>query len=147
MLELLYTCVANLAKIMAQREITLPDEQHHYIEKGDYNRCIYHKREFDATERTIIVMHDAEKLIELCDKTGDLDDGAFIVADGAYSGEENSQTAALHNLKLVTTNFTGRKPDEIYADFKFPDDGHLLLEGINSCTPSECIYDSGNKSP
>lgn len=49
-----------------------------------------------------------------------------------------------HNLKLVTTNFTGRKPDEIYADFKFSDGGHFLLECINGCTPSECIYDSGN---
>ena len=74
LLELFYTCVANLAKIMNQREITLPDEQYHYIEKDDYNRCIYHKRELDATERTIVVMHDAEKLIGLCDRTGDLDD-------------------------------------------------------------------------
>ena len=74
LLELFYTCVANLAKIMNQREITLPDEQYHYIEKDDYNRCIYHKPELDATERTIVVMHDAEKLIELCDQTGDLDD-------------------------------------------------------------------------
>ena len=221
LLELFYICVANLAKIMNQREITLPKEQYHYIEKDDYNRCIYHKREFDATERTIVVMHDAEKLIELCDKTGELDDtseyqllirllkertimdgdgtrrlrkkeevenpseallnpsdpeatfrykaggknlgyvgnvvesvgekgslitdyayekniyadnqfmkdyleqqdtfddGAFLVADGAYSGEMNSQ-------------------------IKFSDDGHFLLECINGCTPSECIYDSGN---
>ena len=54
------------------------------------------------------------------------DEGAFIVADGAYSGETNSQIAASHNLKLITTNFTGRKPDEIYADFKFSNDGHFL---------------------
>ena len=74
LLELFYTCVANLAKIMNQREITLPEEQCHYSEKDDYNRCIYHRRELDAAERTIVVMHDAEKLIELCDKTGDLDD-------------------------------------------------------------------------
>lgn len=47
-------------------------------------------------------------------------DGSFIVADGAYSGEENSRLASEHNLKLVTTNFTGRKPDEIYADLSLP---------------------------
>ncbi len=76
LLELFYTCVANLAKIMNQREITIPEEQCHYIEKDDYNRCIYHKRELDATERTIVVMHDAEKLIALCDKTGELDDAS-----------------------------------------------------------------------
>ena len=51
---------------------------------------------------------------------------------------------ASHNLKLITTNFTGRKPEEIYADFKFSDDGHFLLECINGCMPSECNYDAGN---
>jgi len=71
-------------------------------------------------------------------------DGSFIAADGAYSGEENSRLASQHNIKLVTTNFTGRKPDEIYADFKFTEDGHFLIECINGCTPDECIYDSGN---
>lgn len=246
LLELFYTCVANLAKIMNQRDISLPKEQHHYIEKDDYNRCIYHQRELDATERTIVVMHDAEKLIEICNKTGDLDDtseyqllirllkertiiddgtrrlrkkeevenssevllnpsdpdatfrykagsknlgyvgnvvesvgekgslitdyayekniyadsqfmkdyleqhdtfndGAFLVADGAYNSETNSQMASSHNLKLITTNFTSHKPDEIYADFKFTEDGHFLIECINGCTPEKCIYDSGNE--
>ena len=230
LLELFYTCVANLAKIMNQREVLLPKEQHHYIEKDDYNRFIYHQREVDAAERTVVVMHDAEKLIGLCDKTGDLDDtseyqllirllkertvmdddggrrlrkkeeiqnssevllnpsdpdatfrykaggknlgyvgnvvesvgangslitdyayekniytdnqfmkdylerqdtfddGSFIVADGAYSGEANIKAAESHNLKLVTTNFTSRKPDEIYAGFRFTEDGHFLIE-------------------
>ena len=246
LLELFYTCVANLAKIMDQRGITLPEGQRHYIEKDDYNRCIYHKRELDAAERTIVVMHDAEKLIALCDKTGELDDtseyqllirllkertitdgngfrrlrqkeevenpsevllnpsdpeatfrykageknlgyvgnivesvgekgslvtdyayeknthtdnqfmkdyleeqgaydeGAFLVADGAYSGETNTRMAASHNLRLVTTNFTGRKPDEIYADFRFTEDGHFLMECINGCKPEKCTYDPSN---
>lgn len=245
LLELFYTCVANLARIMNQREIEIPEEQKHYIEKDDYNRFIYHKRDLDATERTIVVMHDAEVLIHLCSGTGEVDDtseyqllirllkertiiddgsrrlrnkdevenpsevllnpsdpeatfrykaggknlgyvgnvvesvgetgslitdyayekntyadnqfmkdylneqpsfkeGAFIVADGAYSGEENSRLATGHNLKLVTTNFTGRKPDEIYAEFKFTEDGHYLLKCINGCSPEECKYDPGN---
>lgn len=165
LLELFYTCVTNLAKIINQRGISLLEEQHHYVEKDDYNRCIYHKRGLDATERTVVVMHDAEKLIEICDKTGEFDDtseyqllirllkertildddGAFIVADGAFNSEANSQMAESHNLKLVTTNFTGRKPDEIYADFKFTEDGRFLIECINGCTPTECTYDSGNE--
>lgn len=246
LLELFYTCVANLAKIMNQRNVSLPAKQHHYIEKDDYNRCIYHKREIDAMERTIGVMHDAEKLIEICDKTGDFDDtseyqllirllkertiiddngrrlrkkeevenssqvllnpsdpeatfrykagikhlgyvgnvvesvgengslvtdyayeknvytdnqfmkdyleqqdtftnGAVLVADGAYNSEENIQMASSHNLKLVTTNFTSHKPDEIYADFRFTEDGKFLLECINKCSPEECTYDAGNE--
>ncbi len=50
-----------------------------------------------------------------------------------------------HNIKLVTTNFTGRKPDELYAEFKFTEDGHYLIECINGCSPEECKYDSGNE--
>ena len=74
LLELFYTCVANLCKIMDERGTKIPDEQHHYIEKDDYNKCIYHKRDMDATERTVIVMKDADILIKICDSTGDFDD-------------------------------------------------------------------------
>lgn len=52
-------------------------------------------------------------------KQSSFDDGSFIVADGAYSGEDNFKMANEHNIKLVTTNFTGRKPGDIYAEFKF----------------------------
>lgn len=164
LLELFYTCVSNLCKIMNERGTKIPDEQHHYIEKDDYNKCIYHKRNMDATERTIVVMKDADILIKICDSTGDFDDtseyqllirllkertiidddGSFLVADGAYSGEKNSRLASEHNLKLVTTNFTGRKPDEIYADFVFTEDGKYLIKCKNDCNPEECSYDPGN---
>ena len=247
LLELFYTCVANLCKIMDERGTKIPDEQYHYIKKDDYNKCIYHKRDMDATERNVVVMKDADILIKICDSTGDFDDtseyqllirllkertiidddgsrrlrqkeavenpsevllnpsdpeatfrykaggrhlgyvgnvveavgeksslvivydyqqntyadnqfmkdylnekkdfsdGSFIVADGAYSGEENSRLASEHNLKLVTTNFTGRKPDEIYADFVFTDDGKYLIKCKNNRVPEDCIYDPGNE--
>lgn len=72
LLELFYTCTANLAKVMVSRGVTLPEKQKHYVEKDDYNAFIYHQRKLDANERTIVVMHDAEKLLELCE--GDFDD-------------------------------------------------------------------------
>ena len=75
MLELFYTCVANLAKIMAKRGTKLSDEQQHYVEKDDYNHFIYHQKSTGAMERILTVMHDAEKLIRQCDGTGgDFDD-------------------------------------------------------------------------
>lgn len=67
MLELFYTCVANLAKIMEHRGASLPDGQKHYTEKDDYNNYLYHQRDKDAVERTIVVMHDAEKLLKICE--------------------------------------------------------------------------------
>lgn len=74
MLELFYTCVANLAKIMVKRGTKLSDGQQHYVEKDDYNRFIYHQKSTSVTERLLTVMHDAENLIGLCDAGGDFDD-------------------------------------------------------------------------
>lgn len=244
LLELFYTCVANLAKIMQQRELEIPENQRHYVEKDDYNRFIYHRQDLDASERTIVVMHDAEKLVELCEGSFDdtseyqllirllkeqttfnddgdrrlrekyekedpskvlmnpsdpeatfrkkagakhigyvgnvtesvgengslvtdyeyeqnvYSDSQFIkdflseqpvqdeiitlVADGAYGGENNISQAMDHHIKLITTNFTGIKPDDIYSDFKFSEDGTMLLQCINCKEPEECIYDPGN---
>lgn len=72
LLELFYTCVANLAKVMTVRGMELPTEQKHYVEKDDDNRFIYHNRDQDTLQRISIVMHDGEKLITLCD--GEFDD-------------------------------------------------------------------------
>ncbi len=71
-------------------------------------------------------------------------DGSFLMADGANSCGDNSKLATSNNLKLITTNFTGRSPDEIYADFEFSEDGHFLLKCANGCTPLHCIYESYN---
>lgn len=244
LLELFYTCVANLAKVMAQREIKIPDAQKHYLEKDDYNRFIYHNREQDAQERTMLVMHDAEKLLELCE--GDFDDTseyqllirllkeqtifdddgarrlrdkkekeepskvlmnpsdpeatfrkkaggkhigyvgnivesvgengsvvtdyayeqniysdnqflndylekqpvydetATLIADGAYSGEHNVIAAAEHHIKFIATNFTGKKPEDIIAEFIFDETGQFLLECGNHKKPIYTHYDEHN---
>ena len=72
--QLFYTCVAILCKIMDERGTKIPDKQNHYIEKDDYNKCIYHKRDMDATERTVVVMKDVDILIKIYDSTCDFDD-------------------------------------------------------------------------
>ena len=59
---------------------------------------------------------------------------------GTYNEEQNSRLASGHNLKPVTTNFTGRKPDEIYADFVFIDAGKYLIKCKNNCVPEERIF-------
>ena len=56
LLELFYTCVANLAKVMKQRGVNIPQEQLHYVEKDDENRFLYHRKEKSAPEKTIIVL-------------------------------------------------------------------------------------------
>lgn len=71
-LELFYTCVCNLAKIMDKRGIELPDGQKHYLEKDDDNLLIYHNRNQDVLERIKNVIKEGEILLALCE--GDLDD-------------------------------------------------------------------------
>lgn len=244
LLELFYTCVANLAKVMVQRDVELPDIQKHYVQKDDYNRFIYHNRAKDATERTVLVMQDAEKLLELCEGAFDdtseyqllirllkeqtvfdgdgrrrlkdkkekedpskvlmnpadpeatfrrkagrkhigyagnivetvgrngsvVTDYAYeqniysdshfmqdhlagqpvhgetvtLVADGAYGGEHNISMAKEHGIKLVTTNFTGRKPADIFAEFVFDESGTELLECIHGKHPVYTHYDEHN---
>ena len=244
LLELFYTCVANLAKVMVQRKINIPDAQHHYVEKDDYNCFIYHNREKNAIERTVLVMHDAEELLKLCE--GNLDDtseyqllirllkeqttfdddgtrrlrdkkekedpsralinpadpeatfrkkagakhigyvgnivetvgenGSLVtdyayeqniysdshfiqdylsgqpvheppitlVADGAYGGENNVSAAREHQIKLITTNFTSKKPADVFAEFLFNEDGTELLQCINGKHPYHIRYDKKN---
>lgn len=246
MLELFYTCVANLAKIMKQRSKEFPETMQHYVQKNDYNSFLYHQRNLDAVERTILIMHDAEKLVELCDSSGDFDDtseyqllirllkertipdgdglrrlrnkdeieepskvllnpadpeatfrkkaggkhlgyvgnitesvgenGSLVtdyayeqniysdnqflkdyldaeaiheeqvtmVADGAYSGENNVSKAKEYNIRLVTTNFTGYKPADILAEFIFGKDGHELIECASHKHPYYTRYDEKN---
>lgn len=244
LLELFYTCVANLVRVMDRRGIKIPDGQRHYIEKEDENRFIYHNREKNAVERTVMVMHEAEKLLELCggglDDTSEYqllirllreqttfdDDGSrrlrnkkekedpskalmnpadpeatfrrkggakhigyvgnvtetvgengsvvtdyayeqniysdshfiqdylsgqpiheapvMLVADGGYGGEKNVAAAKGHQIKLVTTNFTGKKPADIFAEFLFNAEGTELLECINGKHPIYTHYDERN---
>lgn len=241
LLELFYTCVANLAKVMTKRDMELPPEQKHYVEKDDDNLFIYHNRSQDTLQRISIVMHDGEKLLALCD--GELDDTSeyqllirlfreqtifdddgtrrlrnkdekeavsrllrnpadpeatfrkkgsdhigyvgnlvetvgengsvvtdyayeqniysdsqflqdylsrqpvheekvTLVTDGAYGGERNIAEAARHGIKLVPTNFTSRKPADIFADFVFNKDGTQLLECGNHKSPVYTHYNT-----
>ena len=57
------------------------------------------------------IYSDNQFMKDYLNQQNSFDDGSFKVTDGAFNSEMNSQMAALHNLKLVTTNFTRRKPD------------------------------------
>jgi len=228
--QLLYTCVANMVNLIHKNVDKVPSGMEHYTEKEDYNRMVYHMRSIDLSDRYTIVLTDAKRLIEECDKdfdqsseyqllmrvvneqtkedengrfvlkdksdnsmnsnilqnpsdpdatfrtkagkqhrgyaanlTEDVDieeknsiisdydydvnthsDSQFLkdyleehgkesdpitmIADGAYGGTNNHKLAAEHNVNLVTTNFQGKKPKAILADFQFSEDGKEVLK-------------------
>lgn len=66
-LELLYTCVANLARQMKKLEDpALPEGLLHYTEDDDHNRVLYHNRSEDTTSKTDQVLKDAAMIIAAC---------------------------------------------------------------------------------
>ena len=50
-----------------------------------------------------------------------------MLADGAYSGTENSCLAKEKNVELITTALTGRQPDTIMAEFELSVEGKEVL--------------------
>ena len=65
-LELLYTCVANLAKEVEKNDLKLPEQLRHYTQADDRNRVIYHNRSEETSEKIAAVLQDATELKELC---------------------------------------------------------------------------------
>lgn len=66
-LELMYTCVANLANLMKKlKDTALPESMIHYTEDDDHNRVLYHNRNEDTESKTDQVLKDAALIISAC---------------------------------------------------------------------------------
>lgn len=65
---------------------------------------------------------------------------AFIVMDGAYSGQMHRDAAAEKNVKLVNTSLKGTPVPDIYADFKISEDGEEILRCPAGHGPLRCKY-------
>ena len=66
-LELLYTCVANLANLMKKREDpAFPESLAHYTGDDDRNRVLYHNRSEDTESKTDQVLKDAALILSAC---------------------------------------------------------------------------------
>ena len=63
-----------------------------------------------------------------------------IIADGAYSGTENTQLAAEKNVELITTSLTGKPAPDIMADFEFNEEGTRVLRCPAGYVPKSCSY-------
>lgn len=168
-LELLYTCVANLARRMKKLEDpALPEGLFHYTEADGHNRMIYHNRSEDTTSKTDQVLTDAAMIIVACgsrydeaseyqllirviEEQTDKDPDGKLTLKSKKSGMNseilqnpadpyatfrekagkenrgyiaNVVEAADKNVYLVTTGLKGTDVADIYADFKFSEDGN-----------------------
>jgi hypothetical protein len=67
-----------------------------------------------------------------------------IITDGAYSGEENRALAESRNVKLVTTDLTGRDVDTVLGAFEFNEDGTKVLRCPAGHEPKSCSCNKQN---
>ena len=63
-----------------------------------------------------------------------------MVADGAYSGEENQELARKKKVKLITTGLTGAAPEGIFAKFEMSEDGQNVLKCPAGYVPDKVSY-------
>lgn len=66
-LELIYTCVANLVRLMEKnKDEALPESARHYLNDSDHNEVLYHNRSDDTDSKISIVLNDAALLVVAC---------------------------------------------------------------------------------
>ena len=134
-LELLYTCVANLAKEMAKtREI--PEHLRHYTEADDRNRVIYHNHSEETSIKIDIVLKDAATLKELCGS--DYDDSSSYQLqnpadpDATYREKAGKQ----HRGYVANVIEASSKNGSIIEDYQYEQNTHsdsqFLKETLDS---------------
>lgn len=87
---------------------------------------------------------DSRFLQDSLQKTDFQEDGSVLVADGAYCGAQNTNLAATKNIKLVTTDLTGKNVPDIYADFEFNEEGTRITKCPAGYSPKSCCCSSSN---
>lgn len=65
-LELLYTCVANMVKLMQKKEDDISEGLEHYCDADDQNKVIYHMRSENVDDKIKTVLEDASLLLHKC---------------------------------------------------------------------------------
>ena len=86
---------------------------------------------------------DSQFLKETLDSMEKQAETVTVVTDGAYSGTQNEELAAEKNVRLVTTNLTGREAEDIIADFEFSEDGRKVIKCPGGHEPKSCSYNQG----
>lgn len=108
-LELIYTCVANLAKDMKKKEDpSFPPSMEHYCNPDDHNLVIYHNRSEETDAKIKTVLKDAALLIKACgsyyDETSDYQLLIRVINEQTYSDDHGE-------FKLKKKNDPSMKSD------------------------------------
>lgn len=90
------------------------------------------------------IYSDSQFLQDSLQKTGYQEEPTILVTDGAYYGAENTALAASKNIRLVTTDLTGKEVADIYADLELNEDGNRIIKCPAGYSPVSCCCSSSN---
>jgi len=78
-----------------------------------------------------------KEAIENVAETGEAkpEEKVTLIGDGAFAGAENEALAAENDIILVTTDLTGTKPPEVFANFVIDEENKQVLECPAGHTP------------
>lgn len=79
---------------------------------------------------------------EVIESLGLQDPPVTLTADGAYSGEAIEKAAQGNHIEIINTNLTGREAPDIYADFKFNEEGTRISACANGQSPKSSSYNA-----
>jgi len=82
---------------------------------------------------------------ETIESMGKQEERTTLVCDGAYGSNDNRKLAEENNIELVTTNLTGRKSNDILADFELSEDGKTVVKCPGGYAPKNCSYNPSSK--
>ena len=70
---------------------------------------------------------DSQFIKDYFAKQSDDAPSSVMIADGAYSGEDNIAAAEEKNARLITTDLTGKESDDIITDFEISENGNEVI--------------------
>lgn len=131
-LEILYTCVANMIKILKKTPgQSLPEELAHYLEDEDLNRTIYHRKSEEIGTRLQQVVSEATTLLDLI---GDdfLETSEYrllkrVMDDQTFVGDDG--TIILRDKKEISTDSLQNPSDPDATYRKKAGQGHTGYVG------------------
>lgn len=106
-------------------ESSTPDKEHSIIVDYQYDTNNTSDQEFGKRAIESMEVHK---------------EGAVIVADALFSGDEIEKLASEKNIDVRNTNLTGRKVADIYADFTLDESGKHVISCAGGFAPKKCSY-------
>lgn len=108
-------------------------------ESVDSNGSVITDYQYDVNTRS-----DSDFLKENIEFREKAEETEILVADGAYYSDENVELAKEKNIDLLTTDLTGIPTPDIFADFKFSEDGKEVISCPAGHKPRTCCYRNSN---